>query len=1100
MLPLLQILRALHADYRQGCPQPDEAGLGQAEQIFNQVEADREQGRLLTYLDQYVVPTMDFAQAYYNLNTPTTEHLNDFPGSLHHRIRVICSALKEQRDDYLGRNGFVMAVYPEYAVVCYREGYCYYDYSDGGDPPESYWSVPYTYDEATGEVQFGAKTPVEVKTVVVPAGAEAAAETEIVDAEDLTEGVSEKREPSVQFSQVAATNADGADLDQAAKFKTENGQKFSQNAYLIVPDAEKPSTWKVRVEESPGKVTVAQLGAAHAALFSAYRGQKLQAEPAQVAGAKRKLRSLYKSHKAPFPGDKNAAKQAEEAGYPLWLLQGEDPPGGDQDLVQTITVLLQQQGEIEENGVMHVEGIATVADIISKNNEVYPLAVWQENMPRMQSLIEQGRLLGEADHPADNRPSLQHTVFKYTSIWQEDAQYKFKADILPTIPDGQNLQTLVKNGVAVDISSRGRGRMAQGTWQGIPNVGVVQSGFRVDAFDAVLSGASTGSTITDWTMAQAEGQSPTTTQEETEMGEISDKILEAIQGLGSRLEKLEQGSGPALSAASGTEAQNRAAASVANDSAVSAVSGGTMVTHTTEEVTFIAEQAAGMRVEQELQAMAAAGWPQQWVNLLRKQIEQAAPKTLSDANAVIQSRKELVQSVMDQAPRNPGNGIIKKPGRGEGGPRTPNELIEKMVEGLPDNVPEDPMAFIRQDEEGNIHEIPDWVRSPRRQCRKMLQNVACVQENGFDGKAAVVALMRLEQGHNPQQVGIDFLNQSCADGATSVASGGAPTSAIFIFPLIRRAFPMLIATELASVQPMDRPSGKVFYLDAYRVQGGVSETDEGGSVSSSRMRIDRSESFNPSYSDRAAECDTAGLIQLHLSSKNVTAVSKALYATWTIEELQDLRAYHGLDVQTELMGAVARQIALEWNETVLNEMLTGATAGNVTYGTTAPSGYTAKEWEEYMPRYLDLASTKIFQKRHGEMTHIVAGPLAWLQLGAAYRTGTRPAGENPEQFAGLVLTPFASGSMSNVRTYKTSFWNGTNSNKILVIRRGPDWSDTPYVWAPYATYMSPTLTLPDVFTQKQGLLDRAAHLTTVGDAMATITINSTTGVPINQYT
>src|SRR6266542_814939 len=135
---LIQTLRAIHADYRRVCPKFDEAGLTQAEALLAQVEADpTANGRLLTYLDQYVVPTFDFAQAYYNLNTPTTEHLNDFPGSLNHRIRVICCALQEERDEYLGRGGFVMAVYPDHVVVCKRDGYCYYDVSSG-EPPETY--------------------------------------------------------------------------------------------------------------------------------------------------------------------------------------------------------------------------------------------------------------------------------------------------------------------------------------------------------------------------------------------------------------------------------------------------------------------------------------------------------------------------------------------------------------------------------------------------------------------------------------------------------------------------------------------------------------------------------------------------------------------------------------------------------------------------------------------------------------------------------------------------------------------------------------------------------------------------------------------------
>jgi hypothetical protein len=152
--------------------------------------------------------------------------------------------------------------------------------------------------------------------------------------------------------------------------------------------------------------------------------------------------------------------------------------------------------------------------------------------------------------------------------------------------------------------------------------------------------------------------------------------------------------------------------------------------------------------------------------------------------------------------------------------------------------------------------------------------------------------------------------------------------------------------------------------------------------------------------------------------------------------MQDLRAYHNLDVSLELVGGLSREVALEWNQIVLNEMLTGATAGNLTFNTTAPSGYTQKEWDEYLPRYLDAASNLIFKKRNGDMTHIVAGPDAWLKLSATHRIATNPNSETPSQFEGLTLTPFMGGSTPGLKVYKTSFWAGRNTDKILVLRRG----------------------------------------------------------------
>jgi hypothetical protein len=94
-----------------------------------------------------------------------------------------------------------------------------------------------------------------------------------------------------------------------------------------------------------------------------------------------------------------------------------------------------------------------------------------------------------------------------------------------------------------------------------------------------------------------------------------------------------------------------------------------------------------------------------------------------------------------------------------------------------------------------------------------------------------------------ERVKEEWLDQACSDCTTAVGSGGAPASAVFIFPLVRKVFPQLIASDLASIQPMDRPDGRIFYLTAYRISTGVDSVDEAGNTVSNRMAINRSESF-----------------------------------------------------------------------------------------------------------------------------------------------------------------------------------------------------------------------------------------------------------------
>jgi hypothetical protein len=77
--------------------------------------------------------------------------------------------------------------------------------------------------------------------------------------------------------------------------KTEGGVEYPAEAYLHVPDPEKPSTWKLRVWETPEKqVTVAQLGRAAAALGRGFRGRRVELSAEERATALRTLRGLYR--------------------------------------------------------------------------------------------------------------------------------------------------------------------------------------------------------------------------------------------------------------------------------------------------------------------------------------------------------------------------------------------------------------------------------------------------------------------------------------------------------------------------------------------------------------------------------------------------------------------------------------------------------------------------------------------------------------------------------------------------------------------------------------------------------------------------------------
>jgi hypothetical protein len=151
-----------------------------------------------------------------------------------------------------------------------------------------------------------------------------------------------------------------------------------------------------------------------------------------------------------------------------------------------------------------------------------------------------------------------------------------------------------------------------------------------------------------------------------------------------------------------------------------------------------------------------------------------------------------------------------------------------------------------------------------------------------------------------------------------------------LISLVRRAMPNLIAYDVCGVQPMNGPTGLIFAMKS-RYGGGSTGKSEalfdealtnfsgGGNHDSDNASgfnddsdgIDSEGARNVSntgsgLSTTAAEDLGAGVtfneMGFTIESSTVTAVSRALKAEYSLELAQDLKAIHGLDAETELVG------------------------------------------------------------------------------------------------------------------------------------------------------------------------------------------------------
>lgn len=167
------------------------------------------------------------------------------------------------------------------------------------------------------------------------------------------------------------------------------------------------------------------------------------------------------------------------------------------------------------------------------------------------------------------------------------------------------------------------------------------------------------------------------------------------------------------------------------------------------------------------------------------------------------------------------------------------------------------------------------------------------------------------------------LNEAATAGATSV--GNVATLNKVILPVIRRVMPTVIANEIIGVQPMTGPVAQIHTL---RVRYADTIPSSGGGVSAgnealSPFNIAAFYSGNANTATPAAALTTQleGLggnrLSIQILKEVVEAKTRKLSARWTFEAAQDAQAQQGLDIEAEIMAALAQEITAEIDQEIL---------------------------------------------------------------------------------------------------------------------------------------------------------------------------------------
>lgn len=170
------------------------------------------------------------------------------------------------------------------------------------------------------------------------------------------------------------------------------------------------------------------------------------------------------------------------------------------------------------------------------------------------------------------------------------------------------------------------------------------------------------------------------------------------------------------------------------------------------------------------------------------------------------------------------------------------------------------------------------------------------------------------------------LMETATAGATNAAS--VATLNKVILPVIRRVMPTVIANEIIGVQPMTGPVAQIHtlrvrYADTVPTNGtGVTAGAEALSpFDIARFYSGNETVANPRGAATAALEGRAGnRLSIQILKEVVEAKTRKLSARWTFEAAQDAQAQQGIDIEAEIMAALAQEITAEIDQEILTSL------------------------------------------------------------------------------------------------------------------------------------------------------------------------------------
>ena len=357
-----------------------------------------------------------------------------------------------------------------------------------------------------------------------------------------------------------------------------------------------------------------------------------------------------------------------------------------------------------------------------------------------------------------------------------------------------------------------------------------------------------------------------------------------------------------------------------------------------------------------------------------------------------------------------------------------------------------------------------------------------------------------------------YLKENASSGST--ASGNIATLNRVILPVIRRVMPTVIANELVGVQPMTGPVGQIHTLRVRYADSSSGANVLAGEEALSPFKI--ASAYSGNQNDGTAKAATTASLEgqagnrmsIQILKQTVEAKTRKLSARWTFEAAQDAQAQQGIDVEAEVMAALAQEITAEIDQEIIASLTSLAGTATQTYDQAAVSGTATFVGDEHaaLAVQINRVSNLIAQRtRRGAGNYAVVSPFALTILQSA--TTSAFARTTEGTFEAPTNTKFVGTLNGAMRVYVDAYLPDSGSqsiqdNQVLIGYKGSSEADAAAFYCPYIPLMSSGVVLdPATFEPVVGFLTRygyvelsntASSLGNAADYLAKVSINSNT--------